>query len=206
MHLLVRLRWSVEVGFNADPQTPHSFQKKTYPNLWFLPVQSFLDHAPIHFNAIEIAKSAWTVQDKEIRGFPGLTAAVKEAAEKLNLAAPMEKLLAFTSPDGKILIKYHLIQPEVQVISGRMAANKEFDAAACEKTWTLSWQQVMETGSQEKYKLSMKTTGDPLVISVIPFNPAEKTLADHSTPMQTAELFRCAHFPIRNGNKCHKPL
>ena len=48
------------VGFNADPHASAAFQKPSYPNLWFLPVSSFLATAPTIFNAEEIGHSAAT--------------------------------------------------------------------------------------------------------------------------------------------------
>jgi hypothetical protein len=167
-------------------------------------VASFLPDAPIHFNVNEIREYVWTAGDQKINGFPGLTAAVNEAAEKLNFSAPMEELVAFTSPDGTILIKFHWIQPEVQLMTGGMAANKEFDSMACEKTWTLSWKQNMGKFSLEKYKFSIETVDDVLTISVIPYNPVEKTFAEDSDPLKIIDLFRCAHFPVKNGNRRRK--
>ena len=92
---------------------------------------------------------------------------------------------------------------EVQLTTGEMAANKEFDSDACEKTWTCSWRQNMGKFSLEKYKLSIETVDDVLTISVIPWNPTEKTFTEDSDqdPLKIIDLFRCAHFPVKNGAK-----
>jgi hypothetical protein len=132
------------VCFNADPKISGAFQKAAYPSLWFLQVSSFLPDAPSTFMASEIQGGSWEIQGKDMCGFVGLCAAITEATEKLDLKAPVEKLVDIVSADGSILIKHHLIQPEVQATPGEsMAANKEFDPLAAEKTWTFSWRQWM---------------------------------------------------------------
>jgi hypothetical protein len=190
------------VCFNADPKISGAFQKAAYPSLWFLQVSSFLPDAPSTFIASEIQGGSWEIQGKDMCGFVGLCAAITEATEKLDLKAPVEKLVDIVSADGSILIKHHLIQPEVQATPGEsMAANKEFDPLAAEKTWTFSWRQWMGNFWAEKYKVTIDTETDGNItnVHVIPFNPSEKTFAQDSNVGEIVQLFRKAHFPVKKG-------
>ena len=140
-------------------------------------------------------------------GFAGLTAAIGAAAEKLDLAAPMAKLLQVISADKSMVATHQWIQPEVQVVGGgAMAANKEFHAEYCQAIWTLAWRQKKGTCWVEKYKFAVDAESDASStrVSIIPSSPSENTFLE-STPQwvraQIIGLFRRSHFPVIYGRK-----
>ena len=191
------------VGFGADPGHLEAFQKPASPNLWFLPASAVLAQAPPTFNASAIQQSEWTVGGKAVAGFAGLTAAIGAAVGELDLAAPMAKLFQFVSADGSMVAKHHFIQPEVQLVGGDMAPNKEFHAEYHQEIWTFAWRQKHGTRWVEKYKFSVDAEGGARTtrVSIIPFNPSEKTFVEPTQQMQAEilQLFRQSHFPVMRG-------